>query len=140
VTVRVGDQTLEGGLEIKGVKTKHFGAQGLRQLPTWIHRGISSRRKRHTGIIVGNSSRQDPPRRRIWPFSKDWEEEAEMHGYAAIRTEDLYALYLLDRTGRLDRDEFWRDLFSTKGPFDMHPYREKLTDEEKDQLGYLPQP
>ena len=61
-----------------------------------------------------------------------------MHGYAAIRTEDLYVLYLLDRTGRLDRDEFWRDLFSTKGPFDMRPYREKLTAEEQEQLENLP--
>lgn len=55
-----------------------------------------------------------------------------MRGYAAIRTEDLYILYLFDRTGRLDRDRFWRELFSTKGPFDMGPYRKKFTDEEKD--------
>jgi len=140
VTVRVGDETFEGVLEVKGVKTKHFGFEGLRQLTDWIHRGISTRNKRYTGIFVGNSSRQDPLRSRIWPFSKNWVEQAKMHGYAAILTGDLYALYLLDRTGRLDRDEFWRQLFSTKGPFDMRPYREKLTDEEKDQLGYLPQP
>lgn len=63
-----------------------------------------------------------------------------MHGYAAIRTEDLFALYLLDQTGRLDREEFWRDLFATKGPFNMRPYRKRLTDEEKSQLGHLPQP
>lgn len=140
VTVRVGDEIFEGVLEVKGVKTKHFGFEGLRQLTDWIHRGISSRRKRYTGIFVGNNSRQDPPQRRILPFSKNWVEEAEMHGYAAVLTVDLYALYLLDQTGRLDRDAFWRQLFSTKGPFDMRPYREKLTDEEKDQLEHLPQP
>jgi hypothetical protein len=106
VTARVGAETFEGVLEIKGVKTKHFDTDGLRQLTTWIHRGISSRRKRYTGIFVGNSSREHPPRRRTPPFSKDWVEEAEMLGYAAILTADLYALYLLDRTGRLDRDAF----------------------------------
>ncbi len=139
LTVRVEDQTMKGVLEVKGVKTKHFDTDGLRQLTTWIHRGISSRRERYTGIFVGNSSRQDPPRHRIWPFSKDWVEEAELHGYAAVRTEDLYVLYLLDRTGRLDRDEFWRELFSTKGPFDMRPYRGKLSAEEQEQLEGLPQ-
>jgi hypothetical protein len=140
VTVRVGNEIFEGVLEVKGVKTKHFGFEGLRQITDWIHRGISSRRKKYTGIFVGNSSRQDPPKRRSWPFSRNWVEEAEMYGYAAVLTRDLYALYLLDQTGRLDRDEFWRQLFSTKGPFDMRPFREKLTDEEKDQLGHLPQP
>jgi hypothetical protein len=60
-----------------------------------------------------------------------------MGGYAAIRTEDLYALYLLDRTGRLDRNLFWRKLFTTTGPLDMNPYWKKLTNDEKDQLGYL---
>jgi hypothetical protein len=117
VTVRVGDQTFEGVLEVKGVKTKHFGFEALRQLTDWVHHGVSSRRKKYTGIFVGNSSREDPPRRRIWPFNPNWVEQAEMHGYAAVLTRDLYALYLLDRTGRLDRDEFWRQLFSTKGPF-----------------------
>jgi hypothetical protein len=72
-------------------------------------------------------------------FNKDWVEQAEMHGYAAIRTEDLCALYLLDRTGRLDRDGFWRKLVSTKGPFNMGPYWQKLTNEEMDQLGNVPQ-
>lgn len=59
VTVWVGDEIFEGVLEVKGVKTKHFGSQGIRQLTEWIHRGISSRRKRYTGIFVGNNSRQD---------------------------------------------------------------------------------
>jgi hypothetical protein len=137
VTVRVGVDTFEGVLEVKGVKSEQFDTYGLRQLTTWIHRGISSRRKRYTGIFVGNSAREDPPRRRIWPFSKDWLEEADLLGYVAILTADLYALYLLDRTDRLDRDTFWRDLFSTKGPFDMRPYLEKLHNEEKDPLGRL---
>ena len=61
-----------------------------------------------------------------------------MHGYAAIRTEDLYILYLLDRTDRLDRNRFWRELFSTKGPFEMKRYRDELSDEERDQLKNLP--
>jgi len=140
VTVRVGDQTFEGVLEVKGVKTKHFDFEGLRQLTDWIHHGINSRRKKYTGIFVGNSSREDPPRRRIWPFNKNWVEQAEMHGYAAVLTGELYVLYLLDRTGRLNRAEFWRQLFSTKGPFDMRPYHEALTGEEKEQFGHLPQP
>jgi hypothetical protein len=88
---------------------------------------------------VGNGSREDLPRRRISPFNKNWVEQAELREYAGLRTEDLYTLYLLDRTGRLDRDEFWRALFSTKGPFELRPYREKLTAEEQDQLENLPQ-
>jgi len=60
-----------------------------------------------------------------------------MRGYVGIRSEDLYVLYLLDRTRRLDRGEFWRELFSTAGPFDMRSYRKRLTAEELDQLENL---
>lgn len=139
VSVQVGDEKFEGVLEIKGVKTKHFNLEGLRQLVEWIERGWTFREKTYTGIFVGNSSREDPPRRRVWPFNPNWVKQAEMRGYAGIRSEDLYVLYVLDRTGRLERDQFWRDLFSTKGPFYMRPYHEKLTDEEKGLLENLPQ-
>ena len=88
---------------------------------------------------MGNASFKHPPRVCRWPFNKNWTKDAELSEFAAIRPEDLYVLYLLDRTGRLDRDEFWRSLFSTKGPFDMRPHREELTDEGKDQLEDLPQ-
>jgi hypothetical protein len=139
VAVRVADEVLEGVLEVKGIKNRHFDWEGLRQLTDWIERSMTFREKTYTRIFVGNSSRKDPPQRRWWPFDPNWVKQAKMRGYAAIRTEDLYVLYLLDRTGRLDRDRFWRKLFSTKGPFDMGPYRKKLTDEEKDQLENLPQ-
>lgn len=139
VTVRGGDEIFEGVLEVKGVKSKYFDKQGLRQLTEWIERGWTFRDKTYTGIFVGNSSREDPPRRRVWPFHRNWVEDARRRGYAAIRSEDLYVVYLLNRTGRLDRDGFWRELFSTTGPFDMRPYREKLTVEEKGQLENLPQ-
>lgn len=139
VKVRAGEETFEGVLEVKGVKTKHFNLNGLRQLSDWVERGMLMREKRYHGVFVGNSAIKEPPRHRIWPFNKNWVDQAEMRGYAAIRTEDLYVLYLLDRTSRLDRDKFWRELFSTKGPFDMRPYREKLSVEEKGQLENLPQ-
>ena len=86
-----------------------------------------------------NSSIKDPPKVRLWPFNPNWVGDARLYEFAAIRSEDLYVLYLLDRTNRLDRDGFWRELFSTKGPFDMSPYRKKLTVVEKDQLENLSQ-
>jgi hypothetical protein len=135
VSVQVGDETFEGVLEIKGVKTKHFNFEGLRQLVEWIDRGWTFREKTYKGIVVGNSSREDPPRRRVWPFNPNWVNQAKMRGYVGIRSEDLYVLY---RTRRLDRGEFWRELFSTKGPFDMRSYRKRLTAEELDQLENLP--
>ncbi len=47
---------------------------------------------------------------------KNWDEQAGMRGYAAIRTEDPYMIYLFDQTGRFDREECWRQLFSTSDP------------------------
>lgn len=138
LTVRIGEETFEGVLEVKGVKSKYFNLEGLRQLTDWIERGMIFRKKKYSGIFVGNSAIKDPPGHRIWPFNKNWVEQAEMRGYVGIRTEDLYAVYLLNRTGRLDRNEFWRGLFSTIGPFDMQPYRAKLITEEEDQLKNLP--
>lgn len=138
VSVHIGDKTLEGVLEIKGVDKPHFNTYGLRQLSEWIERGITFRKKKYAGIFVGNSSIKDPPRGRPWPFNHNWIEDAKLRGFAAVRSEDLYVAYVLDRGGRLDRDEFWRSLFSTKGPFDVRPYREKLTDEEKGELENVP--
>lgn len=139
VSVQVGDEKFEGVLEIKGVKTKHFNLERLRQLVEWIERGWTLREKTYTGIFVGNSSREDPPRRRVWPFNSNWVKQAKMRGHVGIRSEDLYILYLLDRTDRLDRDEFWRELFCTKGPFDMRRYRKRLTNDEKAYLENLSQ-
>lgn len=62
-----------------------------------------------------------------------------MRKYAAIRAEDLYVIYLLAQTDRLDRDRFWRELFSTTGPFKMRPYWEQLSEEEKEELMNLQQ-
>jgi hypothetical protein len=140
ITVVVGDETLEGVLEVKSTDKQHFTIGGLRQLYEWIERGITFRQKQYTGLFVGNSSIKEPPRARPWPFHKNWIESAELRQFAAIRSEDLYVLYLLDCTDRFDRDEFWRRLFSTTGAFDMRPYRKKLTDEENQHLGELPQP
>lgn len=141
IAVRIGDETFEGVLEIKGVGGRHFNIGGLRQLTDWIERGMNSRKKRYHGVFVGNSAIGEPPRSRIWPFNKNWVEQAEMRGYAAVRTEDLYVLYLLDQTGRLpDREEFWRALFAAEGPLDARPYRERLSDEEREQLDNAPGP
>lgn len=140
VSVQVGGKTLEGVLEIKGVDKQHFDTYGLKQLGEWIDRGIIFRKKKYTGIFVGNSSITDPPRTRIWPFHHNWITEAKLRGVAAVRSEDLYVAYLLDRGGRLDRDEFWSKLFSSVGPFDMGPYRQVLTAEEVKQLEALHQP
>lgn len=139
ITVEVGDETFEGVLEVKSTDKQHFTLGGLRQLYEWIERGITFRQKQYTGLFVGNSSIKERPRARPWPFHKNWIESAELRQFAAIRSEDLYILYLLDRTERLDRDEFWKRLFSTTGAFDMKPYRKKLTDEEAKQISELPE-
>lgn len=141
ISVRIGDETFEGVLEIKGVGGRHFNLGGLRQLTDWIERGMSFRKKKYHGVFVGNSAIGEPPRSRIWPFNNNWVEQAEMRGYAAVRTEDLYVLYLLDQTGRLpDREEFWRALFAAEGPLDARPYRERLAEEEREQLDNAPGP
>jgi hypothetical protein len=137
VTVRLGDDVLEFVLEIKGVDREHFDFKGLRQLTDWVSNGIDLRGKEYKGLLVGNSSLTQPPRRRVWPFNNNFVGNAEKRRHAAIRSEDLYVLYLLNRRGELDREEFWRKLYETRGPFDMRPHRKKLTAEEVEQLENL---
>jgi hypothetical protein len=134
ITVQIAGETLEGVLEVKSTDRPHFTVGGLRQLYEWIERGIMFWQKRYTGIFVGNSSIKEPPRDRPWPFNVNWVKDAELRNFAAIRSEDLHVIYLLDRTDRLNRDEFWQQLFSTRGIFDMRPYQGKLTTEEGEQL------
>lgn len=133
-TVRLGRDTLEFVLEIKGEEKEHFGFKSLRQLTDWISDGIDSEGKEYKGLMVGNGSRTRPPRWRVWPFNSNFAGNAQKRRHAAIRSEDLYVLYLLDRRDEFDREGFWRELHGTRGPFDARPYREKLTPAEKEQL------
>lgn len=133
-SVRLGGDVLEFVLEIKGEEKEHFGFKSLRQLTDWISEGIDSEGKEYKGLMVGNGSRTRPPRWRVWPFNSNFVGNAEKRRHAAIRSEDLYVLYLLDRRGELDREGFWRALHETRGPFDARPYREKLTAAEAERL------
>lgn len=137
VSVRFNEDVLEFVLEIKGVDREHFDFKGLRQLTDWVSNGIDLRSKEYKGLLVGNSSLKRPPRWRVWPFNNNFVGNAEKRRHVAIRSEDLYILYLLDRRGELDREEFWRKLYETHGPFDMRPYRKKLTAEEAEQFENL---
>ena len=133
-TVRLGEDVLEFVLEIKGEEKEHFGFKSLRQLTDWISDGIDREGKEYKGLMVGNGSRTRPPRWRVWPFNSNFVGNAEKRRHAAIRSEDLYVLYLLDRRDEFDREGFWHALHGTRGPFDARPYREKLTAQEAEQL------
>ena len=134
-TVRLGNDTLEFVLETKGETGKHFGFESLRQLADWISDAIDRGDAPPKALMVGNGSRKRPPKLREWPFNHNFASNARKRGHAAIRSEDLYVAYVLDRRGALDREGFWKMLHAAHGPVDMGAYREKLAPEEADQLG-----
>lgn len=131
IVVKVGDSINEGVLEIKSTKSDSFSEEGRKQLLDWIDRGRTLRRKNYKGIFIGNSAVDKPYKERPWAFSDSWSKAAELSGVCALKTEDLYVIHLLNARGKLDLDQFWKDLFETNGIFNMRKYWDALAPKEK---------
>jgi len=131
VTVEVGGVLYEGVLEITGTRATQFGEDKLRQLLDWIHRGVELRKKRHKGIFVGAAAIDRPPAERPYPFSPSWETSAKLHGIAAVKCEDLYALLASlhgeERAASERKQRFWRAVFETNGFVDVGALLERHT-------------
>jgi hypothetical protein len=122
ITIQAGGIPYEGVLEIKSTRNAQFGEDGIRQLLDWVNRGIQMRQKRYKPIFIGNNAVEKPLNERPWPFSDNWRKSADIGQIAALTSNDLYFLYLLASAGKLKRDDFWQDLFSKNGIFDIAPY------------------
>jgi hypothetical protein len=132
ITVQVAGSTLEGVLEIKSTKNDQFGENGMRQLLDWVNRGIRLRQKGYKGIFIGNSAVTRPVNERPWPFSDSFKKSAEVGHLVALRSTDLFLLYFLDTQGRLNREQFWQQLFDTDGLFDISSYMDLLVPKKKE--------
>jgi len=130
IVVKVGDKTYEGVLEIKSTRSDEFGENGRKQLLDWIDRGRTLREKNYKGIFVGNSAVDKPMQERPWGFNDNWTKAAKLSAICALKTEDLYMIYLLKARGTIDMDVFWKELFETDGVLDMKKYREMLAPKE----------
>lgn len=117
--IEIGDEVLEGVLEIKGTRKGQFTLEGLRQLMEWKKRGKLNRQKKYKGIFIGNSHAEKDLSNREIPFSESWLKTAELDEIAVLETRNLYSLYSLDCEGKLDRNRFWEILFRTNGVFSL---------------------
>lgn len=115
IAVHVDDDVFEGVLEIKGTRSTQFKEEGLKQVVTWVDRGIKLEQKRFKGIFIGNSDVLTPPEDRKPAFSAGFKTTANLHHIAAMTTQDLFHYLELHRAGGLNSAEFWRCLFSTDG-------------------------
>lgn len=122
ITVDVGDQKYEGVLEVKSTRNEQFGEDGIRQLLDWINRGVELRQKKYKGIFIGSNDLDHAPGERPNAYSANWKKSAELHQVAGIKTEELYALYVLKCAGKLNTEYFWTWLFATNGIFDISQF------------------
>ncbi len=134
VMVRLPDRTLEGVLEIKSTRNAQLGEGAIRQLREWRDRGIDMRHKVYKGILIASNAVNAPVWERPDAFSDSFRRSLDLGGFVTIKAEDLYVLYVLKATDRLDTDEFWRRLFDTDGVFDIGTYRALLGPGEFPQL------
>jgi hypothetical protein len=118
ISVQSGADVFEGVLEIKGTRGRQFKEDGLKQVITWVDRGIQREMKRYKGIFVGNANVAKPPRQRKPAFSSGFEKNAALHQIVAVTSEDLFRCLELKRAGMLDVHAFWRGLFNTNGLYD----------------------
>lgn len=131
IVVKVTDTTYEGVLEIKSTRSDQFGEDGRKQPLDWIDRGRTLRGKNYKGIFIGNSAVDKPMKERSWAFNDSWTKAAELSGICAMKTEDLYVIYLLKSRGEIDLDSFWKELFGTSGIFDMTKHWEMLSPKDE---------
>lgn len=122
IVISTEDVNYEGVLEIKSTRSDQFSEDGRKQLLDWIDRGIRMREKKYKGIFIGNSAVDKPLKERPWAFSDNWQKSAKLSEICAIKTEDLYFIYLLKQKGRLDVNVFWKALFNTNGIFDIKQF------------------
>jgi hypothetical protein len=128
VTVATPKNVYEGVLEVKSTKNEEFDEYGMKQLLEWINRGVQLRSKKYKGIFVGSNSVEEEAGARKGGFGDGWKKSAELHNIVAIRSEDLYRLYVLNTQGQLDTRAFWEKVFSTNGIFDaksLYPAEKK---------------
>ncbi|MBI4548041.1 MAG: hypothetical protein HY707_08680 [Ignavibacteriae bacterium] len=130
ITVQIGEVVYEGVLEIKSTTTEQFGEDGIRQLLDWVGRGISKRQKKYKGLFIGSNMTNKPLKERPWAFSDSWRKSIELHGFVAMKTEDLYGAYLLNSNGKLTIEEFWNKVFTTNGVLDTKFLQEKLSSKD----------
>ena len=119
ITVETPHGTCEGVLEIKTTKFDHFDENSRKQLLDWVDWGRVKRLKNYKGIFIGSNAVNIPVDNRPAAFSKNWAKAAELSGICAMRTEDLYYVYVLNSKNKLDVNLFWELLFKTNGIFDI---------------------
>jgi len=126
IKVNIEGKTYEGVLEIKSTKSIQFGEEGIRQLLDWISRGKLLRKKKYKGIFIGNNAISIPPDKRPNAFSDGWVKSAELSEICAIKSEELYYIYLLNSRNKINLNLFWEELFNTNGIFNMKSFLNKI--------------
>ena len=119
ISVKFADKIYEGVLEIKSTKSAQFGEEGRKQLLDWIDRGRQLKGKNYKGIFIGNSSVSLLPDERPYAFSDSWKKNAKLSKICAIKTVDLYAVYVLNFQKKINVKFFWEELFNTDGIFNI---------------------
>jgi hypothetical protein len=121
----VAGKTYEGVLEIKSAKSDQFSEEGHRQLLEWMYRGKMIRQKNYKGIFIGNSAVTKPIKDRPDAFSNSWKKAAKLSQICAMKSEELYFIYILHKQKKVNLDDFWTKLFTTDGIFDIKPFLPK---------------
>ena len=126
LVVKVGDETYEGVLEIKSTRRDQFDESGRKQLLDWIDRGRTQRHKNYKGIFIGNSAIDQQIGERPDAFSDNWKKAAELSDICALKTEHLYAFYVLQCNGEIEMDEIWTIVFESNGVLNFDKYLVQL--------------
>ena len=126
IKVNIEGKIYEGVLEIKSTKSEQFGEEGIKQLLHWINRGTLIRKKKYKGIFVGNNAINIPPDKRPNAFSDGWVKSAELNEICALKSEELYRIYLINSQNKINLNLFWEELFNTNGIFNMKSFLNKI--------------
>lgn len=114
IKVPLGEQTLEGVLEITG-RSKSVTLGDAKQLDTWVANGLK-KGKKYKGLLIGNHYIEQPPDARDAPFPDNLIGYATDRKFCLLTTVELFNAYCACKEGRLAKDTFWQKVFHTVGP------------------------
>jgi hypothetical protein len=109
-------------LEVKGTRGDQFSRRDLRQLAEWMDEAVSSELAEAKGAFVGNAARDQPPADRGEMFDDNNLQYAKLKRMVLLRSVDLYWMVVLELLGRLNKQSFWSEFFTTIGYFNATKY------------------
>jgi hypothetical protein len=76
-------------------------------------------------FFISNSAVTKPIKDRPDAFSDSWKKAAKLSQICAMKSEELFLIFISHKRDKVNLDDFWIKLFTTNGIFDIKSFLPK---------------